>query len=59
MILLVGVVVSAATVLVVVGTTVVVSADMNDVVNISVGVVVMLAAVVGKAEIIAVPLSNG
>jgi len=58
-ILLVGVVVAAATELVVVGTTVVVSADMNDVVNISVGVVVMLAAVVGKAEIIAVPLSNG
>jgi len=58
-ILLVGVVVAAATVLVVVGTTVVVSADMNDVVNISVGVVVTLAAVVGKAEIIAVSLSNG
>jgi len=58
-ILLVGVVVAAATALVVVGTTVVVSADMNDVVNICVGVVVMLAAVVGKAEIIAVPLSNG
>jgi len=58
-ILLVGVVVAAATELVVVGTTVVVSADMNDVVNISVGVVVTLAAVVGKAEIIAVPLSNG